>query len=231
VDNGSTDETAREAGAFPVTLLHETTPGIIAARRAGFDACSCEVIARTDADTEVPSTWVANIRAAFTAHPDWLALSGPVRYRLGPFRRIEFMYPGNSLYMRAVRCWPTLVGPNMVITRRTWLLVRDKVQADDGQVHEDMDLSLCVTQHGLIGFDRRVETFTSARRVVEHPASFLANYPLRNFRTLLVHGGVRSWRARAPKSTPAPADRSNALQTTDAQPDGSALAGTAEPRG
>ncbi len=61
IDGGSTDATAKiakEAGARVVTIPHR---GIGFARQRGVLAAKGDVVAFTDADTQVPPAWLANI--------------------------------------------------------------------------------------------------------------------------------------------------------------------------
>ncbi|MFF9561321.1 glycosyltransferase family 2 protein, partial [Streptomyces albus] len=62
VDNNSTDRTAsiikRYAGSHEkVRYIFEPRQGVVHARNAGFDASSCELVGRIDADTRVQTGW------------------------------------------------------------------------------------------------------------------------------------------------------------------------------
>jgi glycosyltransferase involved in cell wall biosynthesis len=189
VNNNSTDRTAEIAKRFPlVRLVNESVQGFTPARNCGFNEARYPVIVRFDADGVMPSGWLANVRSLFTAQPHLLGASGPVYYHdLWGMSRVAFPFPGNQLYMRVVGCWPTLVGPNMVITKHAWELVKDELHSNDRIVHEDMDLAIHIRHYGEIAYDRRLTTTTSARRLVSEPTSFFLEYPLRNLRTVLIH--------------------------------------------
>lgn len=188
VNNNSTDRTAEIIQRFPVRLVHEPVQGFTPARDRGFDAARHPVMVRFDADGVMPPGWLAAVRELFTEQPHLLGASGPVYYHdLRRLPRISFPFPGNQLYMRLVGCWPTLVGPNMVITKDAWELVKDELHRDDQAVHEDMDLAIHIRQYGEIAYDRRLTVATSARRLVHEPQSFFIEYPLRNLRTVMVH--------------------------------------------
>ncbi len=62
VDNNSTDKTVTVASRHPlVRVISEKKQGIVHARNAGFSAARGDIIARIDADTIVPTDWVARI--------------------------------------------------------------------------------------------------------------------------------------------------------------------------
>ena len=80
VDNGSQDETAKIAERHGVRVLHETRPGVCAARQCGTDGAAGEIVVSTDADTVHPPQWLSRIDAQLRAHPEAVAVAGPCRY-------------------------------------------------------------------------------------------------------------------------------------------------------
>jgi len=81
VDNGSSDGTAEIACRFGGRVISEPRKGVARARQIGFEAARGEVIASTNADTQVPPRWVARITAHFQGY---LAVDGvydPVHWR------------------------------------------------------------------------------------------------------------------------------------------------------
>lgn len=188
VDNNSTDRSMEIAKTYPVRIVTEPKQGFIPARDTGFETAKYPVLARLDADTVVPSDRIERLRDVFTAHPDALAVTGPTFYNDFPiFKKATFPFPGNPLYMRLIGQWPTLVGPNMAITKTAWNQVKKEIHRDDRLVHEDMDLSIHIRRYGQIVYDPRLTVFTSARRIVKRPGSFFVEYPLRNFKTVWIH--------------------------------------------
>ncbi len=61
VDNGSTDETAALAAAFPVTVVHEPRVGRAIARNAGIRAARGNILAFTDADCVPCRSWLREL--------------------------------------------------------------------------------------------------------------------------------------------------------------------------
>ncbi len=75
VDNGSTDGTTDRLVGFPVTLLHEATPGASAARNRGLSHAGGEVVVFADADTIPTRGWLAQMLAPF-ADPAAVVVGG-----------------------------------------------------------------------------------------------------------------------------------------------------------
>jgi glycosyltransferase involved in cell wall biosynthesis len=76
VDNGSTDETAAICRRFGLSPLEESRAGAANARNRGLDAASGDIIAFTDADCEVPASWLAELVKALEggeAATGWIA--------------------------------------------------------------------------------------------------------------------------------------------------------------
>lgn len=80
VDNNSTDGTAALAQTFGVTVLHEPTPGVCAARQAGTAAARGNIVISTDADTVHPTDWLSRIDEEFSRSDDVILVAGPCRY-------------------------------------------------------------------------------------------------------------------------------------------------------
>lgn len=79
VDDGSTDgsiEAAREAFPDIVVVSTDGPLGCDAARQAGIDRATGQIIANTDADCVVSTTWIQGILGALDADAD--AVTGPV---------------------------------------------------------------------------------------------------------------------------------------------------------
>jgi glycosyltransferase involved in cell wall biosynthesis len=82
VDDGSTDgsvEAAKEAFPDIVVISTKRRLGCDGARQAGIDRATGQIIANTDADCVVSSTWLRGILSALEAGAD--AVTGPVIHR------------------------------------------------------------------------------------------------------------------------------------------------------
>jgi len=188
VDNNSTDKSVEIAKEFPVLIVHEKRQGISWARNKGFNSAKYDIIARTDADTRVPKTWIKRIKKAFAKDPDLVGLSGPARFydassAMDKINIPTFMFL-DSLYRLFVK-HAFLFGPNLSIRKSAWEKVKRQVCMDDSEVHEDMDLSIHLAKYGKIKFDLKFPVYSSSRRL-KHATAYL-NYPYRSIKTLSVH--------------------------------------------
>ncbi|OGK64583.1 hypothetical protein A2313_04075 [Candidatus Roizmanbacteria bacterium RIFOXYB2_FULL_41_10] len=184
VDNNCTDNSMKIAKKYPVRIIKEKQQGISYARNKGFDIAKYEIITRTDSDTIVPRHWLKNIRQVMKAHPQYLAAAGPISYYDLPFNSLASWYHQNLYYyvLRAIHGYHLLHGSNMVVRKSIWQKVKNKVNMDNSQVHEDIDLSIRIAKLGQIGYSRQLATKTSGRRSTK----FVRNleYPYRYFKML-----------------------------------------------
>ena len=189
VDNNSTDKTAEIVQRLGVRVVSEKKQGMTPARNAGFNACKYDIIARIDADVVVPTYWIKTIKKNFgSKRID--ALTGPIILSDSKSKIISKTTLPSHLYLESLRILSKgkryLQGPNMSLTCDIWSKVKDIVNLDDSKVHEDIDLSLKITRsQGIIGYDKELIVFGSARRITKHPESFFIEYPVRMFKTFL----------------------------------------------
>lgn len=190
VDNNCKDRTVEICKKYPVIIIREKNQGIIAARNAGFNAASCEIIARCDADSFAPPDWIKKIKENFIKN-SIVALGGPlVLYDL-PFKNLSlrttffsnvYSYAAKKIYKNNV-----LMGANMVLKKSTWDQIKHKAAIKDSYVHEDVDITMLVGKIGEIGFDKKLIMATSARRIKRRPHSFFVQYPVRMLKTYRRH--------------------------------------------
>lgn len=186
IDNNSTDSTALIIKKYPVTYVLEKEQGIIPARNRGFNEAKGDIIARTDADTRVPTDWIAKIKKDFREN-DILAVTGPVTfYDLplhSPLMSNIFTYELKLLFNQYL-----LFGPNFAIKKSLWDEVKEEVCMNAKKVHEDFDLALHVPDpQKNVFFDPHLVVPISARRIKTHPESFFGEYLMRTIRMLADH--------------------------------------------
>jgi len=188
VDNNCTDNSIVLAKQFPfVRIIEEKKQGMIAARNAGFNAAQHEIIARCDADTRLPTNWISRIHTHFKKQ-SIDALTGPISFYDAPIRSSLLARAYLDMMRPIHRGGETLVGPNMIITKKIWEKVKNKVCLNDKLVHEDIDLAYHIQEvGGKIKRDNRLVVGTSSRRVRKNPYSFFSEYPQRFMKTLLYH--------------------------------------------
>ncbi len=99
VDNASSDRTAEIAKCYGARVIIEPHLGLARACRTGFAYARAPIIARTDADTIVPTQWLRTISTYFAQHPEVVGISGPT-FPLECSRTASlFFYPANVLWM------------------------------------------------------------------------------------------------------------------------------------
>ncbi|MBY6539822.1 glycosyltransferase family 2 protein [Rhodococcus sp. BP-349] len=200
VDNASDDDTRRIVDDLArehdsVRVVSETTPGVIAARNAGFDAASGSLVARIDADTVVQPGWAPAIVDFFTrVGPEFGGGSGFSYFHDLPFqrpfraaqRRVTEKIRARTNRDNPVRT-PEMIGLNMVLTTEAWESVKGDLTSRS-DVHEDVDLSICLRETGVqIGLVPGMSVTTSGRRYLTPLRDFLAYYAA-GPRTYLAHG-------------------------------------------
>jgi glycosyltransferase involved in cell wall biosynthesis len=172
VDNNSTDDSVEIAKRYPVKVIHETKQGITPTRNHGFNEAKYEIIARTDADTILPATWIKRIKKSFE-NAEVVAVSGPATFydlpRLvnrTPRSKIissKFIKSYNSIVKQLVK-HDCLYGPNCAVRKSAWDQIKNLVCLDDKKVHEDLDLAIHIAPLGKILFISSLSVKTSVRR-------------------------------------------------------------------
>ena len=174
VDNNSSDKTASIASEMGATVIIEKKQGVTFARNTGFDHAKGDVIARTDADTIVPSDWIERISTHFESDLKLDALSGPAIFGIrmfNPLIRLIVFETNKKIFGHY-----GLYGPNFAIRKSAWEKVRGEVCMDDDRVHEDTDMAIHIGKIGKIGYDKDLKVRTSARRLRNSPSSQLVEY-------------------------------------------------------
>ncbi len=209
VDNGSTDSSASVARRHGAILIREPAGGIAAAASTGYDQAVGEVIARCDADSLLPVSWIQQISTTFGEDSTLGALTGP-----GTFYELRrpWSWLWNVLYVygyfaaagSALANVP-LFGSNLAIRRSCWEAVSAEVHRNDVGMHDDMCLSMHVGLRFRIRFQRSLRVGISPRALVGR-----ANRRLRvqrAFHTLGAHGSENlpwnrwAWRLGLAKTT------------------------------
>jgi len=198
VDNNSTDRTAEIARSYHfVTLLHEKRQGIAYARNLGFDRARGDIIGRIDADSHLRRGWTAFALRYFEATPRHMThlLTGSSYFydlKLPNFFgwvQGQVTYRINRLIIGFYVAW----GSNMAFPKDLWEKVRDDVHDDPG-IHEDIDLSIHLHDHGYhityrAGWKVGVDTRILSRHTRDQHLKYLKMWP----RTFAMHNMRRTW--------------------------------------
>ena len=189
VDNNSTDKTAKIAKSFGAQVIIEKQQGVTYARNRGFEIAKGEIIARTDADTIVPSNWLERINDHFEKDKKLDAVSGPAIFGLRFFTPIVrlLVFEANKRIFGHYG----LYGPNFAIKKSAWERVKNEVCMDDERVHEDTDIAIHIGKEGKIGYDPKLKVKTSARRLRKSPTSLLVMYLIKWADMIALHKKYR----------------------------------------
>lgn len=189
VDNNSTDDTEAVAARFGfVTLLREPRQGVVHARNRGFDAARGHIIARIDADTVLPPSWVGQVRRIF-GDTAVSAVSGAPHYYDFPMARLADAVdmPLRARLARKLKDTNFLWGANMAVRRADWRKVRSSL-CDGNNMHEDFDLAIHLQEQGLkVIYDEALTAGVSSRRIDSRFMAFV-RYTLVSPRTYALHG-------------------------------------------
>lgn len=168
VDNNSSDKTKDIVRKYPfVRLLSEKRQGVVFARDRGFNAARGDIIARIDADTQIPHDWTQHIQTIFT-DSTLAAVSGVMHYKV-PFAklvdRIDLAFRRRIARQLQATDSVFLQGANMAVRTQAWHASRAHM-CRRGSLHEDFDLAIHLQDHGFrVAFDERLHAVISARRI------------------------------------------------------------------
>lgn len=176
VNNKSTDDTvaivhqiqAEHPDAHLRLIEQNARQGLIPTRDAGFNAATGDVIGRIDADSMLTPDWTRHVATAFR-DLHIMALTGPVMYYDMPFRRFGLRIDDKlrKLLMRANKEYRFVFGSNMALRAEAWHEIAGEVcQDENDRMHEDIDLSIHLAEHGLfVGYAPDMICGISARRM------------------------------------------------------------------
>jgi glycosyltransferase involved in cell wall biosynthesis len=189
VDNNCTDKTAQVARSYGARVIRENEQGITPSRNTGFDAAKGDIIARCDADTRPSVDWIARIKRSFD-DSSVIGVTGTHAFYDAPARFTRLFnamftvvyFEGNRLLLGH----EAFYGSNMAIRKSIWEEAKKSMCLDDRLVHEDIDLAIHLSEHGVINYDPELLVGCSFRALKVKPRVIverLEKWP----RTKLVH--------------------------------------------
>jgi glycosyltransferase involved in cell wall biosynthesis len=179
VDNLSTDGTATLARQIGAQVVECRQKGVVWARRAGYEASSCELVACVDADNILPIGWLRSAFAGFRSE-DIVAVTGPVVFHDLPtllrILSIGFFLSAWILH----QFMPMMQGGNFVI-RRSALEEVGGFDTSCAFYGEDTAQAVRFSKVGKIKFIPRMWLYSSARRllgegILRVTLRYIANY-------------------------------------------------------
>jgi len=171
VDNASTDDTAKVALSWGAKVVYENKRSPAYARQKGAEAATGEIIAFTDADTQVPTCWLSVIVSRFVRESETVVISGPFAYfDAGKIAKITSYITNfiaiilDQLFRKAFNKGGALWGSNFAV-RRSVLLEVGGFDTSIKFYGEEYELSLKLKKAGKAGIIPRLFVLTSARRL------------------------------------------------------------------
>ncbi|MCL1876783.1 glycosyltransferase family 2 protein [Candidatus Saccharibacteria bacterium] len=199
VDNNSTDNSAKivrrimkENPNANIHLVHEKQQGMIPARNHGLHVAKSEILGRIDSDSTLNPNWVKVVKKTFR-DKTVMGASGPVVYNDMPLKKIGLKMDNSSrkFISKVVRKYKFLFGSNMALRKSAWEKIKDKTYfalANEDVVHEDVDISLCLTEANLkIVYNPEMIGGMSARRIEDSPRKY-AKYNKKFSNAFKIHG-------------------------------------------
>ena len=190
INNASTDGTAEVAGKFPgVRVVAEPQKGLTRARQRGLTEAKGDFVAYLDADTRMPTEWLATVKKEFSRDPRMVSLSGPFHYYDLP--------PGKKMIAEGrwgLTAMPTfwmvgfmILGANF-IARREALIQAGGFDANISFYGEDTDIARRLNKIGKAKFSMRFFIIGSGRRLMEEGIfRTFSRYAMNYFSTALYH--------------------------------------------
>ncbi len=162
-NNNSTDKTEEIARKYGAAVVNEKKQGHVFALNTGMKNATGEIIAVTDSDTRVSSTWLKTIARVFedkdvvavTGYADYSYNSKISRY-LWKFSYKTFMKAHFALGK------PNIIGPNLAVRRNAFLAI--KGLDTRYEISSDTELGLRIKKVGKVVFCPELSVTTSPRR-------------------------------------------------------------------
>lgn len=176
VDNNCIDNTAQIAKQFGARVVKEKKQGMTPAREQGFADAKAEIMAKTDADTIVASNWIEIISKTFQKYPEIVGITGSL---IPPsqtiFNKLTSIYPFIASHIGLIFSgYIYLVGPSFAVRKSAWQKI--KVCMDDRLVHEDIDLSVHLSEIGKLLYVPEMKAAYSLRKIEQNTVKGLYSY-------------------------------------------------------
>ena len=194
IDNNSDDRSMDIARAYPfVTIVHESTQGICASTKKGFDVAAKNggVILRLDADCRPNADWVSRITSVLERDNSVIAVTGMgeaydansfVKFMITMFyMRPYFFLVGSTLGQKP------LFGSNFAIRAESWKSISTHTHLASRQdIHDDMDISFHLLGKGKVVYDRSIRMPISSRPFRASFPKLIDRYVI-GFRSIFIH--------------------------------------------
>lgn len=175
VDNNSTDKTSSIAKEFGARVILEKQQGNVFALKRGMDEAKGDIIAATDADTQVPGDWLSLIVEAFREE-NVVAITGFAKVQVGSRIMDILMNLSFALFSMSTLMIgkPNLNGFNFAVRKEVFMKAGGL--NTDFLMSPDVDLGIRLTKMGKVQVSKNLLVQTSARRWQKDFMSALQEY-------------------------------------------------------
>lgn len=185
--DASKDSTPQLCESYGWKVVKQQGKGVSGARKEGFLATSGEIIACTDADTEVAKNWIQETQKAFE-DPKVVCIFGPVYLLDGPIWLRLLANSGYTLFL----WWgilirkPNVAGMNFAVRKSSY----DQIGGfrEELTTAEDVDLGLRLMSLGKVKYVHGLYVYTSARRIVNYGIAKFIWHHIRNYFRIISTG-------------------------------------------
>jgi cellulose synthase/poly-beta-1,6-N-acetylglucosamine synthase-like glycosyltransferase len=201
--------------SLPIRIVGVTTPGLVAARNAGIDACKTDVLAMIDDDTSPHTLWLARVLEDFRNDPALGGLGGrdrcfdgeafderqmPVVGKLQWFGRV---IGNHHLGFGDLREVDVLKGANMSYRAQALENTRcdQRLKGSGAQPSEDISLCVAVKRNGWkLAYDPQavVDHYPGRRAEVRHYGGVMAIKDPTAFQNFAYNEVLGIWGALSP---------------------------------
>lgn len=175
VDNNSTDKTSQIAKKFGANVVLEKKQGYVFALKRGMSEAKGDIIAVTDADTQVPTDWLSLIAEAF-GEESVVAITGLAKVQVGLRIMDVLMNLSFALFSMSTLMIgkPNLNGFNFAVRKEAFMKAGGL--NTDFLMGPDVDLGIRLAKMGKIQVSKHLLVQTSARRWQKDFMSALQEY-------------------------------------------------------
>lgn len=151
ISNNSTDKTTEIAKSFNnVKVLEVSEKSLINARDIGFNYSKCDILARINADVICEPKWSDILHKDFS-DSNVSAVAGVAKTWTMIFMPNFLTTFWSRVYLNFVEAYfgvPIMWGSNMALRRSSWDKIKMSTCKNDGDVHEDQDISIHLSYIG-----------------------------------------------------------------------------------
>lgn len=175
VDNNSGDKTSQIAKKFGIKVIFEKKQGYVFALKKGMNEAKGDIIAVTDADTQVPADWLSLILDAFE-EKSVVAITGLAKVQVGLRIMDVLMNLSFALFSMSTLMIgkPNLNGFNFAVRKSAFMKAGGL--DTDFLMSPDVDLGIRLTKMGKVRVSKHLLVHTSARRWQKDFMSALQEY-------------------------------------------------------